>query len=502
MRNFSSIVLVVLLSVFMFSSSIYGAMKPKYGGKLTVITGAGPQVIGWYPKMGPGDTSAVFPGLESILNLSPDRTWEPELAESYKVEPEKKKITFKIRKGVKFHDGSMLTPEVVKWNYDINIAGHKLQFADQIERTAVEGDNFVIYVKSYQPLMAAAYGWLAIMSKQAYDDHGEEWMMTHFVGTGPYKQVDWKRDVHFKWERFDDYWQEGKPYLDAVEYKYIPDTVTASSLMLAKVGDIWLNTPLKEQYDGQSQGLVRRASWPGFPTIIYMNTKDKTSPTYKKEVREAVEYAIDKAALAKAIGYGFSKPVYQFHPEGEWAHDPTYNGRVYNPEKARQLLKKAGYAKGLKLDLLMPQGDMTGGEAIKAFLGDVGIRVHLDVADPGRFYGSIFGMGWKHMALLFCGVDSNSLETFHSWFGHNPRSNLASFERPAELLKMSRDSLKILDEAGQKKMLQRISRFIAEEALFIPTAYTPQGYMTQKGVHTNYMDTGFIRWQYADVWKE
>ena len=98
-----------------------------------------------------------------------------------------------------------------------------------------------------------------MLSKVAYETKGKDWCRANIVGTGPFKQVEWKRDASLKWTKFDGYWQKGRPYLDAIEYRYVPDPVTASAMMQAKEADIWIYPPSLHQADLERKGLDKEA---------------------------------------------------------------------------------------------------------------------------------------------------------------------------------------------------------------------------------------------------
>ena len=480
--------------------------EPQHGGILRIIDAAGGTVIGYYPEMGPNDGTMAMPGCEAMLNFTEQRTFEGQLAESYEIDENKLTMTFHIRKGVKFHDGSDFNAHVAAWNYNLFIKTGKIQYSDQIESVVVSDDyTLVLHLKRYNNQMLYAYGWVPIWSQAAFEKNGKEWCRKNLVGTGPFKQKEWKRDAYLKWERFEDYWQKGKPYLDGIEVIYIPDPMTASQLMQAKEADLWRTPPVREQAALSKTDLVRKSYWTGEDSMIYLNTKNPESPTYNKKVREAIEYAIDKPAIAKATGFGFGGPIYLFHPSGNWAYDATYTPRTYDPEKARRLLAEAGYPDGLKLKLLAFEawgGGKDVAEAVKAYMDAAGFNVEVDMADPGRYFGSLFGRGWEHLILSANFVSHNSLATFQAWYGHEPKSNLASFKRPDKLIEMSKKSVTLKSETEQKEMTRQIARYMAEEALMIPVVFTPSAYLIQPWVHTNYLECGPMRWRTEDMWME
>jgi peptide/nickel transport system substrate-binding protein len=354
----------------------------------------------------------------------------------------------------------------------------------------------------YNNMLIHGLGWVFMFSKQALTTKSVDWLRANPVGTGPFKLVEWKRDSHIKWERNKDYWQKGRPYLDGIEIKYIPDPVTASQMMQTKQADMWTGAPVRDQAELEKKGIVRYAGYAGFPQIIYLNTTDQNKPTGKLKVREAIEYAVDKAAMAKALGFGYYSPLKMMAPEGEWGFDPAYRARTYDPGKAKQLLTEAGYPNGLKLKLMILPTNKDAATAIKSYMDQAGFDVDVDVADAGRFFGSLWGTGWEDMILFITGPDANYLVTFQRWFSHDPATNLASFKRSPELLALSKESITYNKEADQKAVTKKLVRMLADEADAIPLYNAPVAHLTQPYVHTTYLHEGPIRWRLFDDWMD
>lgn len=510
-----AVLLVVGLVATGFAQQKSAPAKPQYGGVLKVIRVDGPKVLSYLPEMGPVDESLVFPAVERIMDNENEggvKSMVPVLAESVTVAPDKKSILIKVRKGVKFHDGSDLDAEVVAWNYQLYKDTKRLQYEQQLTRIEVV-DNYTVrlHMAKYNNQLITAWGWTPIFSKKAWEkagggnaDKSKEWARTNVVGTGPFKLAEYKRDNYIKWTKNENYWQKGKPYLDGVEVRFIPDPVTQSAMFQTKEVDMWVGPPVRQQADMEKRGFVRNSSWPGRPWLLIPNTKDANSPWNDKRVREAAEYAIDKAAIAKALGVGYYKPMTMVAPPGEWAYDPAYKGRSYDPEKAKKLLAEAGFAGGLKakLTVMSRSTDVEAATAAKMYLDAAGFQIDLDVADPGRFFGSVWKAGWKDLIWMFTGLDADFLVTFQRWFGDEPLSDLASFKRPPELIKMSQESRTHDKEADQRAAAKKIVRYMADEALVIPVFFATEAYLTQPYVHTDYLHQGFVRWKLADAWMD
>ena len=240
MKKGMLLALLVLASVVGIAFDTFAQKQPEYGGTLKIISPMGPTALGYYPDMGPSDHAAAFPALESIMEMSEQRKMVPFLAETVSIDEKKLTFTIRLRQGVKFHDGSNLDAQACAWNYQLLKDTGKIQYGEQIKKIEVVNDRTVVlHLAAYNNQMPWAFGWVPMLSKVAYETKGKDWCRANIVGTGPFKQVEWKRDASLKWTKFDGYWQKGRPYLDAIEYRYVPDPVTASAMMQAKEADIW-----------------------------------------------------------------------------------------------------------------------------------------------------------------------------------------------------------------------------------------------------------------------
>ena len=477
------------------------------GGILRHITPSGPQDVGFWPKMGPTDEGPVFPSVERVCEYTPDRKLVPFLAKSFVEDPKALTMTCELNQGVMFHDGTELTADVAKWNYQVGIDGKKLQYADVVKSIDVTGKyTYVINLTRWDNQLINSLGWVPMFSQDAFTKSGadekarETWATDHCVGTGPFILKEFVRDQSITWVKNPSYWQKGLPLLDGIDYKIIPDATTSAQLMQAGQADIWQNADAKSQDQMKKAGFTDQSAWAGFIYHLMPNTLDPKSPCNKQQVREAVEYAINKEEMIGALGYGIDKPVYAVEPSGEWGGDAIAVKRTYDPAKAKQLLTAAGYPNGCPIDVLaiaQTGGGNAYGEAIKGYLDAAGFTTNLDIADPGRFYGSVFGTGWKDLALMFSGMDPNALISCNRWWSPTPMTNLPSFKRPPEFTKLFADANAGSDEATQISGTAAIVKMMNEQALMIPLYLEPAGLIVAKYVHTEYPAEGFIRWDWA-----
>ena len=260
--------------------------------------------------------------------------------------------------------------------------------------------------------------------------------------------------------------------------------------------------------DLEAAGYYRQQAWPMLPFGIWPNTVNPDSVMADKSVREAVEYAIDKDAVAKAIGFGIYVPLYSLPMPGEWGYDANYNPRPYNPDKAKQLLADAGYPDGLKVNLLILNDPVSQdiGTAIKQYLDAAGFDCNLDVADPGRYYGTYFfaelGADQDMIWAMAGGMDSNYLQTYMRWFSITPFSDVSYLGHTDEQAAMDTEAQLIKDPAGQADMTTKVMRYLTDNALIIPVYGTPAYVMQQPYVHSSQYTQGFTRWDTYEIWMD
>jgi peptide/nickel transport system substrate-binding protein len=481
------------------------AKQPVKGGTLKIIQTTSPKVLGYYPKMGPSDTSGVQPAYETLMTYTTNRSMEPQLAEQWIEDPAKLTITVKVRQGVKFSDGSDLNADVVVWAYNLYISTKVLQDAAKVVSiTAVDQYTVLIKLTEWNNSLTLNLGWVPIFSKQAFEANGADYMNTHIIATGPFVLQEFKQDAYSIWVRNENYWgkAQGLPYLDRVEINYIPDPMTASNILQAGQADFWVNPNMQQLIALTKKGLLEQHSWASMDWSIMPNTKSDNSIWKNQKLREAIEYALDRPAIAKTIGLGFYSPLMTLASQDEWGYDPNYAGRAYNPAKAKQLLADAGYPNGLQTKLLLSQGQEDPATAIKSYLDAVGIRVDLDVADPGRFNGAVFTSGWNDLAWMFSGTGMNTLTGATAWWSPYPKSNLQSFGYRESLRTLFDQARQEQTMDGQKAAMGKIWALMADQAMVVPVYHIPTYIVAQPYVHFNYPAHGLSKWPLSTAWMD
>jgi peptide/nickel transport system substrate-binding protein len=244
---------------------------------------------------------------------------------------------------------------------------------------------------------------------------------------------------------------------------------------------------IKNAIDLEHKGL--KVNWgPGGIWSLIPNSSNPKSPLNNKKVREALEYAIDRPSLAKALGYGRYEAVAQIVASGSKAYVQGYNPRPYNPEKARQLLAEAGFPNGFETKLLVLDLQRDTAVAVQGYLAAAGIKLDLDVADMGRYFASVFGpQGWSDLALVWAGINPDTSDVFVHWGPRPMDFRYGQILKSPEYLALCDKGLHTYDDAGAMKVLREIVRQAGEDAMIIPLVRSVQAAVMQPYVHSDYM---------------
>lgn len=490
----------ILLCGMVWSAEASGGADRQYGGVLRIVEIPPGSPIGVPWEIIGVSICSAMPALEQLVRMDRAGTAQPFLAESYKVASDKKSITFNIRKGVKFHDGTDLNAEAVRFNFQ-SVLDAKIGAAS--EWTSIEAvDDYVVRInlKSYDNRifvsLAGTMG--SVISPTYLKKNGVEAARWHPVGTGPFEFVSYERDVATKYKRFNDYWDKGKPYLDGVEIRYMRDIQTIKASLLADEIEVFgadggeliaelVSKGLKEVYE--DNGIV----------MLFPDSANSDSPFADKQVREAVAYAIDREAIAKARGFGYWQPTNQFAFPEHSAYFKDYIGPTYDPAKAKDLLAKAGYPNGFKTKLIpMPYVvDRDAPIAIQAFLAAVGIQAEVEFPEMSR-YRQYQTKGWRGLVMQPWGFFANYNRTI-GFYLYGPEQYI-SMQRPSELADLLKTSIATVEP--ETKNLQALHRALIDHQTLIPVYRHTRNYVFKEKVHdTHHMQ--YYAWPYwapAEAW--
>jgi peptide/nickel transport system substrate-binding protein len=468
--------------------------KPQYGGVLRIVdTPPGsPFGVPW-EIIGVSVCSAI-PALEPLVKMDRQGNITPWLAESWKVAKDGKSVAFNIRKGVKFHDGTDLNSEAVRFNLQSEIdakVGATMTW-DSVE--ALNDYTVRINLKEYDNrLFVPLSGTVGTMiSPTAFKKNGPDGSRWNPVGTGPFEFVSYERDVAVKYKKFKDYWDKGKPYLDAIEIRIMRDPQTMKAALLAGEIDVFGENGGELVGEMKSKGFQDIAADNGV-VMLMPDSVNQDSPFASKLVREAVSTAIDREAIAKARGFGTWQPALQPAYAEQAAYLKSYRGQKYDPAKAKQLLAKAGFPSGFKTKIIpMPTvADRDAAVAIQGFLADVGIDAEVEIPEMSR-YRQYQTKGWHGLLMQPWGF----FASFNHYMGFYfyGAEGFVSIKRPPEFEGLFKASTATL--TPDVKKMQKVEQLLCDDLTVIPTYMHTRNYIARLNVH----DTGHMRWASWPWW--
>jgi peptide/nickel transport system substrate-binding protein len=327
---------------------------------------------------------------DSLVEFDRNVKIQPRLAESWR-QVDDLTLEFKLRKGVKWHDGTDFTAEDVKFNND-RIAESFAKETDPVKRLkrsstwtllkeakVIDANTVQLITKEPAPTLLARLTGEHIISKKFVTEKGNEFVGVNAMGTGPYKFVEWKKAQYVDVEA-NDGWFNGAPKVKKIRFRPIADAQTRVAALQA--GEVDIITDVTPEVAKQLEtARTTVSSIPGGRTIfIILNTLDDTPvPALKdKRVRQALNYAVDRDAILQSIllgnGAKVPGPINKYY----FAYEelPMYN---YDPAKAKQLLTEAGYPNGFEIALNVPNNrylkDKEMGEAVAEYWKNIGVKV-------------------------------------------------------------------------------------------------------------------------------
>jgi len=351
-------------------------------------------------------TSVLRHVYDPLVDVTNDSKFVPALAESWQV-VNNTTWRFTLRKDVKFHDGSPFNADSVVYTLKRVRDNTKLikqfVYAD-IEDVQKDGD-FAVKVVSKSPFgsLPAHLTMLGMLPPSAAAN--EDAFFQKPIGTGPFRFASWTHGDHVNLVASPSYWKPGIPKVEKVTFRFIPELSTRVAAMRAGelhvIDRVW---PDMVQTLRASPGVkvldtpaVEAQRW------IFQLAKD---PVKDPRVRKAISLAIDRNVIIKDLLLGYARPVDSPIPPGLIGHT-NLGQKPYDPEKARQILKQAGY-QNLQLDFVLMKDlypkQLEIVQAVAAMLGEVGIKVNIKnleiaTAREHRSAGTydMFFSGWAHM---------------------------------------------------------------------------------------------------------
>ncbi|MGH7266127.1 MAG: ABC transporter substrate-binding protein [Candidatus Rokuibacteriota bacterium] len=413
---------LLLAAVTALAVSSTHAAEPKRGGTLTYTYQPEPTALSTIA------TTAVPVAListkiyESLLEYEgPALDPKPGLAESWTVSRDHKTYTFKLRSGVKWHDGQPFTSADVKWSIEKVVKPYhsrgQVYFKDLEAVDTPDASTAVFrlkapvpfFLQAFQPTESPILPRHVLERLDLSDAKGirQSELMQKPVGTGPFRLKEWKKGSHVILERNPSYWKAGRPYLDQVVLRVIPDGAARAIALEKGEVDLAPMNAIPQAEVARLAGLGHLVQsddgTEGLGPIMWLEVNLRQKPLADVRVRRAISLALDRKKIVDVIWFGQGKPARgPIVSAGPW-FDKTLKPLEYDPDRANALLDEAGLRKGpdgMRFKLVqnfIPYGEswVRLAEYVRQELGKVGIEVETQSLDLGGWLKRVY-TDWEY----------------------------------------------------------------------------------------------------------
>jgi peptide/nickel transport system substrate-binding protein len=393
------------------------------------------------------------------------------LAESWEFQG--KRWVFRLKKGIKFHNGAPLTSKDVAFSIDRmrDEKGGSLQAPNFKDVTEIQtpDDQTVIFVTK-QPL-AIFLDRLEnrfILSKVAAEKYGDQ-LYQNPIGTGPYKYVSYQRGGNFVFTRNDDYWG-GKANIKEVVFRKVTEDAARLAALESGQADFINNVPVHEVARLERHPRVKIDRIEGLRMFfLAMNVAHK--PFDNKLVRQAVNYAVDAPSIVKNIFDGIGYPINGPVGSQVIGADPKLKRYPYDPKKAKELLAQAGYSDGCDVQLYYSAGrypkDREVCQVVAAQMVKGGFRVEL-ISQEWAIFWDKTGVNGGKLPFYYIGRGSlTDADTLYDQYFRTGTTRRTNYSNP-ELDKIIEEQQKTPENKKRIALLQQAGKIVMDEATFVP----------------------------------
>jgi peptide/nickel transport system substrate-binding protein len=448
----------------------------------------------------------------------------PDLAESWSWSEDGAELTFKLRQGVKWHDGKPFTAKDVQCTWDLLLGKGEAKLRGNprkawyrnLDGVTTNGDyEAIFHLKRPQPafvtLLASGYS-------PVYPCHVTPAQMRQQpIGTGPFKFVEYKPNEHIKVVRNPDYWKPGRPYLDGIEYTIVPNRSTAILGFVAGQFDMtWpysVTVPLMRDVQGQAPNAICQMATNNGTTNLLLN-RDKP-PFDNPDLRKALALTIDRKSFIDIMTEGQAKigAAMLPPPEGLWGMPeemlrtiPGYDPDVQkNRAEARDIMKKLGYGPDKKLEVKVSTRNVATFRDPAVILIDQLKEIHvdgvLDTIETANWHAKITRKDYS-VALnnTGSGVDDPDQQFFENYACGSDR-NYSGYCNP-ELDKKFDEQSMLSDQEKRKKLVWEIDKKLLEDGARPIIFHTRNATCMQPQVKglTIMVNSIYNGWRFEDAW--
>ena len=421
---------------------------------------------------------------ESLYEVTPDgKDVKPLLAEGYKLSDDKLTWTFTLKQGVKFSTGAPMTSADVKFSLDkARATKGGWEFLDVAIKSVTAPDPSTVVIKTkypWAPLLADLANFNNAVLPADYGGKSHDDFYKAPVGTGPFAWDHWNKGTELELKKNPTYWDAGKPSIDSVTWKVVPDDNARNLQIQGGQAQINENPPFSSIQQLQGQPGMKVDLFPSTKTdYILMNQKEK--PFDDVHVRRAISYAIDREALVKTLLFGNGTPANSFLMPNVPFYDAKTPGITYDMAKAKEELAQSSVPNGFTTTFLASSGDSTDqalAQVLQSSLKELGITLKIQNVDPSAAHDLQDSQKYQisHSYWTMDIADPDELVTFAVDPSAGSRSFYTSYDNP-QVIADTKKAEQTFDTAGRQVLYSAIQKQAADDAFLGFLYYSPFSY--------------------------
>jgi peptide/nickel transport system substrate-binding protein len=407
---------------------------------------------------------------DALVKPMPGNMLAPSLAESWTVSADQRTYEFKLREGLKFHNGDPFTAEDVKFSFARAKGARQLQ--DKVREVTVV-DRYRVRFQlgepwpdfmTYYGTLATSAGWIA--PKKYMEQVGVDGFKKNPVGLGPYKFVSHTPGVELVMEAFEGYWRKA-PAVKRLVYKSVPEATTRLAMLKRGEVDIayLLDAPMAEDVKRDSTLKLAFSGAIGTFYLDFLEQWDPKSPWADRRVRLAASHAIDRKGINEAENLGASRLNGNIIPRTFEFAIPI-EPHAYDPAKAKQLLAEAGYPNGFDAGDVHPWPPYsTVGESVAANLAAVGIKARVRTMERAAFYSALATKKLKGVCVCINAVYGNAASRLAQTV---PADGAFAYGSYPDIEALYRQQATEVDRKKRADLLRQLQTLLHERVRFAP----------------------------------
>src|SRR3989475_7490343 len=407
---------------------------------------------------------------DALVKPMPGNIMTPSLAESWTLSPAQRVYEFKLRQGLKFHNGDPFTAEDVKFSF---LRAKSSRVLKEKVRDVEIVDPFRVRFHLHEPFpdFMAFYGTLAtasswVVPKKYVERVGDDGFMKQPVGLGPYKFVSNNPGIEIVMEANESYWRK-MPSVKRLVFKSVPEPTTRAAMLKKGEVDIayLLDTPAAMELRRDPNLKVVFSGAIGIHFLDFFDQWDPKSPWHDRRVRLAANYAIDRRSLNEAENLGASRLNGSIIPK-TFEFALPIEPYPYDPAKAKQLLAEAGYPNGFDAGDLYPWPPyFSMVEALGGYLATVGIRTKMRTMERAAFYSALATKKLKGLCVCIDAVYGNASTRMAELV---PSDGAFAYGAYPDIDALYKQQARETDRKKREAMLHQIQRLLQERVRFGP----------------------------------